>query len=365
MAHFAGAPNDVYTTVTTWGSDTNERILRYNGTSWSVVLTDTRAGDYGPSLVYISANEIYGTTCWGHWLWNGSTWAFIQQFDFCDAASNWGMRDAQGILQLYNSGNNNFTNGPKVWKFAESSTGSKSGSWGSKSGYVFSDGSCGTARGMWGSAGNDVWAVGSLYFGGTPCGAGPNNEGRIYRFNGTLWGRVTTPFDPLPLYVTAVSGTAPDDVWVANNARLLHFAPLVTLTAPTAFQAVLQGDNNVSLSWKDNAIGETAYYLWRWAQVPGWSFVGVLDANASFSVDSGLASGTTYTYFLAASSGSAYSDWASTSVALPALTIRSPSDFLVQSASGSLRLQWKDNASNENGFELWRWDEATGWKLLV
>lgn len=237
-----GRPNDVYMVVLPWGQEgTNGRVLRYDGNSWQVVFTDTTGwpSDFdhlGP--IYIRSNEIYVPSCWGHWLYNGTSWSFFQQFDFCDETDGWGMRDAQGNLHMYVTGNNNFSNGVRLWKFTESSPGSMTGSWGSKFGYIFSEGNgfnCGSGTTIWGSGPNDIWATGNFH----TDGCGVPRGGRIYHFDGTAWTRVTTPFDPLLLQSTArdVWGTAADDVWVATEDRLLHYGPATPPNQPPAANA--------------------------------------------------------------------------------------------------------------------------------
>jgi hypothetical protein len=231
-----GRENDIFTAVSPWsgGDIDGGQFLHFDGKNWDVQFTD-QDGSYiaafypTPTMAFIQKDQIYSPTCWGHWLYTGA-WSFVPSgFDFCDVSPAWGMRDAQGALSLYATGTNNFANGVKIWKFTETSPGSISGAWGGKNGYVFSDGStynCGYGAGVWGSSPKDVWAVGSFNAGGS-CSVLPGGEGRIYRFDGTAWGRVTTPFDPLPLIVEGgLTGTAADDVWVALvEGRLLHYSP--------------------------------------------------------------------------------------------------------------------------------------------
>jgi len=72
------------------------------------------------------------------------------------------------------------------------------------------------------------------------------------------------------------------------------------------------------LQWQDNATNEAGYELWRWSQAAGWALASRLPADTSSYTDQGLTAGATYFYYLAAYSGSSYSDWASGSAAAPA-----------------------------------------------
>jgi len=136
----------------------------------------------------------------------------------------WGARDVQGTLHLYATGNNNFSNGVRVWRFTETYPGSKVGSWGSKYGTVFSDppgyGSpcAGSGYDIWGSGPNDIYVVGGLW-----------GRGAVYHFDGTSWQRVTE-FGEIPVAVD-VSGTGPNDVWVSlADGRLLHYEGMIGAT---------------------------------------------------------------------------------------------------------------------------------------
>jgi hypothetical protein len=187
-------------------------IIRFDGTSWSTIFTHSWGVQ---TLTLLGADEGYYTTCWGWGWWDGSSWQFNGvQFDFCDNYDIWGMRDAGGALHLYTVGNNNFSNGIRVWKFNEATQ-----SFGSKLGYVFSDGSgggAGSAYAIWGSAPDDIYVVGKIE-------PGPNN-GRVYHYDGAAWQRVTEIGD-IPL-ARAVWGTGSEDVWVVTGppGRLFHYA---------------------------------------------------------------------------------------------------------------------------------------------
>jgi hypothetical protein len=218
--NLGGSPGNVQAIA--WGLG----IIRFDGTSWSTVFarSDGRFNDQPWRLAMLSDTEGYYTTCWGWGPWNGLSWSFHGvQFDFCDVYDLWGIRDSAGQLHLYTIGNNNFSNGIKVWKFNEATQ-----SFGSKYGYVLSDGNtrnCGSGHAIWGSSENDVWAVGRFHESG-PCNSNPAGEARIWRFDGNSWSRVTTPFDPLPAgrwIGRTVWGTGPNDVWIAYRDRLLHF----------------------------------------------------------------------------------------------------------------------------------------------
>jgi hypothetical protein len=213
----------------------NHSVIRYDGTIWQTVTT---LGD-AYAFVYISKDEIYVISCWGHSLWNGSNWNWFPGFDFCDVADAWGMRDKNGILHLYATGNNNFANGVKVWKYIETSPGSMTGSWGSKYGTVFSDppgyGSycAGAGYGIWGSGPNDIYVIGA-----SPAWSWGPDVGRVYHYNGTDWERIMVFGDIFPPpFVGGVWGTGSNDVWISTGNRLLHYGPNGPINQPPVADA--------------------------------------------------------------------------------------------------------------------------------
>jgi uncharacterized repeat protein (TIGR02543 family) len=226
--NIVGEPGNVYTKA----GCSHGYIYRYDGTNWQIA--KPLEGDFG-SMAYIDQNEIYLIACWGHYLWDGNSWTWFGGFDFCDVFDIWGMRDETGTLHLYAVGNNNFSNGIRVWQFVENPQGSKRGSWGCKCCTVFSDpgpgcsgySGAGTAYGIWGSAPDDIYVTGARD------GCGPTS-GRVYHFNGTEWKRITDFGDIACSALGSGSfgggvfvwGSGPDDVWVSTGDRLLHYGPI-------------------------------------------------------------------------------------------------------------------------------------------
>jgi hypothetical protein len=220
----AGEPGNVYAFTQNCGYPVSH-TLRYDGISWQVV----HSHNGGVVPAYISQNEIYATTCWGHSLWDGNTWTWDGGFDFCDTWDTWGMRDGDGILHLYTNGANNHNNGIRVWRFTEDNPGSMTGSWGSKYGTVLSDlpgygiAQTGCSYGIWGSGPDDIYVTG--WRRDDPNDSTWEDNGRVYHFNGETWERITAFGDIPSAY--EVWGSGPDDVWVTlSGGRLLHYGPV-------------------------------------------------------------------------------------------------------------------------------------------
>ncbi len=221
LGNFTGEANNIYA-----GAGSN--LFKYNGVSWQYAANLSPRG--AGNLIYISANEIYALDCWGHTLWNGTTWTWYQSFDFCDVGTGWGMRDSSNNLFMFATGCNNFQNSIMVWRFIESSPGSKIGSWGSKydptylsdpyPGYAYA----GFANDIWGSGPNDIYVVGHF---GHPYN--PAYALRIYHSGGTYPFARMTIFDNLPLEINensrsyiSITGTGANDVWIAVGNKLVH-----------------------------------------------------------------------------------------------------------------------------------------------
>ncbi len=204
FGYFGGTPNNVHF----HSGSAPSYVARFDGTTWSTVFT-SYSDIYG--LTLIGANEGYYVGCatWGSW--DGTSW---QSRGYgavgCDVYGGvWGMRDAQGKLSMYATGQNNFNNGPHVWRFDETNS-----TWSQ----VFSDGPSGNGVAIWGSAPDDIYVVGELI-------SGQTHSGRVYHFDGASWSQVTSIGAIPPAY--GVSGSASNDVWVSlgTAGTLLHIAP--------------------------------------------------------------------------------------------------------------------------------------------
>lgn len=231
FGNIVGEKNNLYVGV---GSS----MYRYDGISWQLSATLTRG--IGP-VCYISANEIYVLECWGHTLWNGSTWTWHESFDFCDVNTVWGMRDNTNQLTMFTAGCNNFQNGIRTWKYNETSPGSMQGSWGTKYDCTYlCDGSgsnAGYATGVWGSGPNDIYVIGHFGHSSTPAALAT----RIYHSDGSFPLVRMTNFDTMPLITNAdnygylsVTGTSADDVWIAVGDKLAHKGMFITMESKTA-----------------------------------------------------------------------------------------------------------------------------------
>lgn len=134
--------------------------------------------------------------------------------------------------------------------------------------------------------------------------------------------------------------------------------------APVSFQATSDGGRNMRLVWRDAATNEEGYELWRWDAVAGWVLVGVLRPDTTSHADSGLSSGVTYYYYLAAYNSLGYSEFVIASASVPSPALRAPEGLQIDVSGTAARLSWRDITTGEDGYELWRWNERAGWTYL-
>ncbi|MBC7348495.1 MAG: SBBP repeat-containing protein [Candidatus Aminicenantes bacterium] len=148
-----------------------------------------------------------------------------------------------------------------------------------------------------------------------------------------------------------------------DSAYSNELAVLTLPAGPTNLAAAAVHERRVNLSWTDNSGGETGFRVERKTGSGSWSALTNLAADVTSYPDISVVESTTYTYRVFAYNGSGDSVPSNeATVTTPALTVPlAPSDLqaVVLSAS-SLRLNWVDNAYNEDGFLIERKTGAGG-----
>ena len=88
------------------------------------------------------------------------------------------------------------------------------------------------------------------------------------------------------------------------------------LAAPTGLTATAMSSSQINLAWTDNADGETSFKIERKkGSLGSWAQVATVGANVTSYANTGLASGTSYTYRVRASDGSSDSEYSNTASA--------------------------------------------------
>lgn len=233
VGNLAGTPGNIH------ASGGPNRILRFADDKWDLISAGgTRNNDSPGPMAFTGPNEGVFVTCWGYGVWNGSDWRFTDNpWDFCDVSALAVSRSgAQFAMKA--AGNNNFSNGVRIWGFDGRSFGSKCGfEYGDPvngtficGGVYAGNGSYGRATGIASISPTDFVAVGSLGY--------PKAGGRIYRFRNGAWTDVSAIVArdtgaPIPA-ATAVFTTAADDIWVGlADGRVLRYSPDAVARRPS------------------------------------------------------------------------------------------------------------------------------------
>jgi len=134
------------------------------------------------------------------------------------------------------------------------------------------------------------------------------------------------------------------------------------LAAPTGLKAQTGGSEGIELSWVDNTLNESGFEIWRLTDSMQWELLVTVESNTRSFIDTGTIEGKKYSYMVRAFLGddgiySPYSSVVSVVSAIPA-----PPDNLTYSAitATSVKLTWKDNSNNEDGFKVEKMDNSSG-----
>ena len=143
------------------------------------------------------------------------------------------------------------------------------------------------------------------------------------------------------------------------------------LATPTRFEAVAQSPDSILLTWRDNAIIETAYMVQRRTNSNGdWQTVRTLAPETTTYTDRDLLANTIYQYRIFATDGAENSGYSrvATDRTLKQFTDvpRTPSAVKAKvQSSSSIRLWWHDNSNNETSFTIERATSLDGPFVVV
>lgn len=129
--------------------------------------------------------------------------------------------------------------------------------------------------------------------------------------------------------------------------------------APTNLTSAVSAATTISLGWTDRASDEQGFEIWRSTTGPTGVYapVDTVGVNVTGADDPGLTAGIQYCYEVRALGGSApASDFSNTSCATAPAPPATPSGLQVNETPSSteLALSWTDNATDEQGYEIWR-----------
>ena len=138
--------------------------------------------------------------------------------------------------------------------------------------------------------------------------------------------------------------------------------------APSGLAATPVSSGIIDLHWTDNSDNETGFAIERSPDGnDSWQEIAAAAADETAYSDTGLASGTTYFYRVAAYNASGSSGFAgpasATTEEVPPL---GPTNLTAAAASYTqIDLDWLDNSDNETGFTMERSEDGTSWSTLA
>jgi len=166
------------------------------------------------------------------------------------------------------------------------------------------------------------------------------------------------------VYVQSATSAFPNQNFLSANYYVdVVFTPTgqSVPAAPSNLTATAASATQINLSWTDNSTNETAFLVERSTDGVNFTQIASLAAGTASYSDTGLASGTHYTYRVRASNAagnSAYSNTAAaTTIALLTAPV-APTGLSATAASPStVNLAWSNVATNATGIEI---DRQTG-----
>ncbi|MCS7202049.1 MAG: fibronectin type III domain-containing protein [Dictyoglomus sp.] len=133
--------------------------------------------------------------------------------------------------------------------------------------------------------------------------------------------------------------------------------------APSNLVATALSATEVNLEWKDNSNNEEGFKIERKKEGEDWIEIKIVSANVTSYIDTGLTPKTKYFYRIKAfnsAGSSAYSNEAEVTTLPPPLP--APSNLVAKALTGTeVKLEWKDNSDNEEGFKIERKKEGEDW----
>jgi len=135
----------------------------------------------------------------------------------------------------------------------------------------------------------------------------------------------------------------------------------VVPASPSTLTAVV-ADNDIALSWTDNADNETGFKIER-DSGSGFSQIATVGVNVTSYDDLNLADNT-YTYRVRVYNAVGDSGYSNTDSAVVATVPVDPTNLGGFYASSTANIYWTDNADNENNYEVERGTDGVNFSLL-
>jgi len=141
----------------------------------------------------------------------------------------------------------------------------------------------------------------------------------------------------------------------------------VVVPAPTNLVATAPWPTQVNLTWTDTCNFEQGFKVYRKKAGGSWEVVTVPTPNLTHYEFTNCLPNTTYYFAVRAYYGSTTSPNSNlASVTTPPLDLRAPSNLVATAVScNQINLTWVDNATNEQGFKVYRKKSGGSWESPV
>ncbi|MDQ3226779.1 MAG: fibronectin type III domain-containing protein, partial [Chloroflexota bacterium] len=165
-------------------------------------------------------------------------------------------------------------------------------------------------------------------------------------------------FAPLSaLLLVGCEDNHPTDFEVAGIEPSLAKATPQELAAPSSAVATVFSDTRIDVGWQDNATDETKFEIYRSAMSADTTFTLLTSPGAGSTTysDVGLQPGAKYCYRIRAVRirGKMILNSAFSNTACP-IILEAPSNVTLVGTSNAISVQWRDNTTSENHFEVHR-----------
>jgi fibronectin type 3 domain-containing protein len=155
-----------------------------------------------------------------------------------------------------------------------------------------------------------------------------------------------------------------------SNSAYSNLATVTTFPAPPgSLAASAVSSSRIDLSWS-NVAGETGYKVERSTNGTTWAQLATTGTDVTTYQDLSVVANTTYSYRVRASNGGGDSSYSPTATATTPGSVTNPlatpGNLTVTNVAGNqINLQWKDNTTNESGYQIERSsDGGTTWTVL-
>lgn len=139
-----------------------------------------------------------------------------------------------------------------------------------------------------------------------------------------------------------------------------------SLASPSNLVAETVSSSRIDLSWEDNATNETGFKIERRTAGGSYKQIDTVGRNVTSYSDTGLSDNTTYYYRVRAYNSAGNSAYSNEASATTGTVPSAPSNLTITVETASkVRLNWKDNASNETGFKIERRTAGGSYKQIA